>query len=86
MRRDTNPDVKQVELSLRNISQRKVIKKIKGGDTTFEKSNPWKSVWSEPLQNQKKRKAVTKLVYLLSRGVFAFRIVVTGDSGTLAKS
>ena len=29
MRRDTNPDVKQVGLSLRNISQRKVIKKLK---------------------------------------------------------
>nr|CAB3263089.1 uncharacterized protein LOC101242444 [Phallusia mammillata] len=56
MRRNTNPDIKQIGYGLSNISQRKIIKKIKGGNTTFGKSNVWTSVCEEPLSKKIKNK------------------------------
>ena len=79
MRRDTNPDVKQVGLSLRNISQRKVIKKLKVVTRLLENRIRGRAFVASLCK--RKKKAVTKLVYLLSRDIFAFRLVVSGDSG-----
>ena len=85
MRRDTNPDVKQVGFSLRNTSQRKFIKKLKVVTRLLENRIRGRAFVAS-LCKRKKREAATKLVYLLSRGIFAFRLVVSGDSGTLAES
>ena len=82
MRRDTNPDVKQVGLSLRNISRKKVIKKLKVVTRLLENRIRGRAF----VASLCKRKAATKLVYLLSRGIFALRLVVSGDSSTLAES
>ena len=35
---------------MQNISQRKMIKKTKGGNTTFGVTNPWKEVCSDTMQ------------------------------------
>ena len=86
MRRDTNPDVRQVGLSLRNISQRKVIKKLKVVTRLLENQIRGRAFVASLCKRKKKRKVATKLVYLLSRDIFAFRLVVSGDSGTLAES
>ena len=85
MRRDTDPDVRQVGLSLRNMSQRKVITKLKVVTRLLENQIRGRAFVAS-LCKRKKRKAATKLVYLLSRDIFAFRLVVSGDSGTLAES
>ena len=85
MRRDTNPDVKQVGLSLRNTSQRKVIKKLKVVTRLLANGMRGRAFVAS-LCKRKKRKTATKLIYLLSGSIFAFTLVVSGDSGTLAES
>lgn len=49
MRRNTNPDISQVGYGVSALSQRKCVKKIKGGNTTYGKHNAWTSVCDEPL-------------------------------------
>ncbi|XP_078493423.1 uncharacterized protein LOC100175756 [Ciona intestinalis] len=56
MRRNTNPDVAQVSYSVSAITQRKIIKKVKGGNTTFGKKNAWTHVCHDPLPKVSKKK------------------------------
>ncbi|XP_078495504.1 uncharacterized protein LOC100183340 isoform X2 [Ciona intestinalis] len=53
-RRSQNPDVFQSGYGLEHITTRKIIKKIKGGNTTFGKKNAWTEVCEEPIIKKKK--------------------------------
>uniref|UniRef100_H2XMV4 Uncharacterized protein n=1 Tax=Ciona intestinalis TaxID=7719 RepID=H2XMV4_CIOIN len=48
-RRSQNPDIFQASFGIQHITQRKIIKHIKGGNTTFGNKNAWTSVSDEPL-------------------------------------
>nr|XP_026695248.1 uncharacterized protein LOC108949295 [Ciona intestinalis] len=52
--RSTNPDISQVAYSIQHITQRKIIKKIKGGNTTHGAQNPWTSVCHSPMPKRAK--------------------------------
>lgn len=54
VRRNRNPDVHEVGCSIRSISQRKIIKKIKGGNTTYGTENAWTTVCHEPMPKKAK--------------------------------
>nr|XP_026695920.1 uncharacterized protein LOC113475666 [Ciona intestinalis] len=49
MRRNTNPNISRIGYGITAISQRKAIKQIKGGNTTYGTKNAWTSVCNEPL-------------------------------------
>ncbi|XP_077969513.1 uncharacterized protein LOC144424261 [Styela clava] len=49
-----NPDISQVGYGISAVTQRKIIKRVKGGNTTFGAQNPWQSVCSDPLPKRQK--------------------------------
>ena len=53
-RRSTNPDIFQTAYAVDHISNRKVIKKVKGGNTTYGRKNPGTEVCEEPLSKRKR--------------------------------
>ncbi|XP_077968295.1 uncharacterized protein LOC144422217 [Styela clava] len=55
-RRSQNPDITQVAYGIQHITQRKAIKKIKGGNTTFGKNNAWTTVCDDPMPKRMKYK------------------------------
>lgn len=55
--RSVNPDANQAGYAIQHLTVRKMIKKVKGGNTTFGASNAWQELCDEPLP---KRVKVTK--------------------------
>ncbi|XP_078495150.1 uncharacterized protein LOC108950658 [Ciona intestinalis] len=53
-RRRQNPDVCQSAYGIQHVTTRKIIKKIKGGNTTHGKKNAWETVCKEPILKKSK--------------------------------
>ncbi|XP_078495149.1 uncharacterized protein LOC113475315 [Ciona intestinalis] len=57
MHRNTNPDISQVGYGINALSKRRIISKIKGGNTTGSHGaiNAWTKVCNDPLGKRKKK-------------------------------
>nr|XP_039259338.1 uncharacterized protein LOC120335784 isoform X2 [Styela clava] len=55
--RGQNPDIAMAAYGISHITQRRIIKKIKGGNTTYGKVNGWTTVCNDPLPIKKSKYA-----------------------------